>query len=173
MKLLYTVFFIVLGYLLIGNFFKADVHIPDDAIRFRIIASSNDIYDQSIKYKLKKVIDEEFFPIINNVASKDEVKIILEKNMNKLNKIVKETLERENYTKDFKISLGYNYFPDKELFGIRYKEGFYDSLVITLGNGLGENWWCVLFPPLCLIEATESTDVEYKFFVKEILDKYN
>ena len=54
--------------------------------------------------------------------------------------------------------------------GIEYDEGYYESLLITLGEGKGDNWWCVLFPPLCLIEAEESTEVEYKSFIKEIIE---
>ena len=53
-----------------------------------------------------------------------------------------------------------------------YKEGNYESLVVKLGEGKGENFWCVLFPPLCLMEAKESETYEYKLFVKEIFDKY-
>ena len=53
-----------------------------------------------------------------------------------------------------------------------YNEGYYESVVVTLGEGLGDNWWCVLFPPLCMIEAEESTDVEYTTIVKEVIDKY-
>ena len=65
-----------------------------------------------------------------------------------------------------------NYFPSKEYKGVKYEEGYYESLVITLGKGEGDNWWCVLFPPLCLIEGEEDTEVEYKSIVMEILDKY-
>ena len=54
------------------------------------------------------------------------------------------------------------------------EEGYYESLVITLGKGNGENWWCVLFPPLCLMEGEDNNtdEVEYKSFVKEMIDKY-
>ena len=66
-----------------------------------------------------------------------------------------------------------NYFPEKEYKGIVYEEGEYESLVITLGNGLGENFWCVLFPPLCLLDSEEEVeDVEYTSFVKELVEKY-
>ena len=66
-----------------------------------------------------------------------------------------------------------NYFPEKEYKGTIYKEGKYESLVITLGNGQGNNFWCVLFPPLCLLdEEDETTNVEYTSLVKEIIDKY-
>ena len=65
------------------------------------------------------------------------------------------------------------YFPKKEYKGVEYNEGNYESLVITLGEGKGDNWWCVLFPPLCLIDAEEQTsDVEYKFLVKEIIKHF-
>ena len=53
--------------------------------------------------------------------------------------------------------------------------GYYESLVVTLGSGEGKNWWCVLFPPLCFLDAEETRqkeEVEYKFFIKEIIDKY-
>ena len=66
-----------------------------------------------------------------------------------------------------------NYFPEKEYKGVVYEEGEYESLVITLGNGLGENFWCVLFPPLCLLDTEEEPEnVEYTSFVKEVIDKY-
>ena len=70
---------------------------------------------------------------------------------------------------DFNISYGQNYFPSKEYKGMTYKEGNYNSLIIKLGRGEGLNFWCVLFPPLCLIdEDTES----YPSLIKEIINKY-
>ena len=91
-----------------------------------------------------------------------------------LSKIVNDKLKDIGYNKKYTINYGYNYFPKKKYKGITYKEGNYESLVITLGEGAGDNFWCVLFPPLCLIEADETSNdnVEYKFFVKELIDKY-
>ena len=67
-----------------------------------------------------------------------------------------------------------NYFPEKEYKGLTFDEGKYESLVITLGSGVGKNWWCIMFPPLCLLEAKENNlnEVEYKSYVKTMLDKY-
>ena len=65
-----------------------------------------------------------------------------------------------------------NYFPEKEYKGIYYEEGEYESLVITLGNGIGENFWCILFPPLCLVDEEETTDIEYTSIIKELINKY-
>ena len=73
-------------------------------------------------------------------------------------------------TKDYKINYGINYFPKKIYKGVIYPEGEYESLVITLGSGLGDNWWCVLYPPLCLIEDNKITDdVEYRLLVQDVL----
>ena len=67
-----------------------------------------------------------------------------------------------------------NYFPKKEYDGVVYPDGNYESLVITIGDGLGDNWWCVLFPPLCLLDAEDNNtgNIEYKSYVKEVIEKF-
>lgn len=172
MKPLYLVFLIAIGYLFIGNISKEKIVIPEESLRFRIIANSNDSYDQLIKLKLKHAVEEKIISLTSNATNEIEVFNILKDNLENIDSIIKKTFKTENYLKPYKISLGKNYFPSKELSGVKYEEGMYESLVITIGDGLGENWWCVLFPPLCLIEASESTEVEYYFYVKEVLDKY-
>ena len=88
-------------------------------------------------------------------------------------KVVHNTLAEQNMNLEFTIDYGMNYFPEKEYKGIVYEEGEYESLVITLGDGQGENFWCVLFPPLCLLDTNEvPKDIEYTSFVKELIDKY-
>ena len=88
--------------------------------------------------------------------------------------IVEETLEKNKLVKKYDVNYGLNYFPEKEYNGVIYPEGEYESLVVTIGDGLGENFWCVLFPPLCLLEAkeTDTTDIEYTSFIKEVIEKY-
>ena len=83
-------------------------------------------------------------------------------------------LQKIDYKMPYRINFGLNYFPQKKYKGIKYEEGLYESLLITLGEGKGNNWWCVLFPPICLLEAeeTETNEVEYKSFIKEIIEKY-
>ena len=80
------------------------------------------------------------------------------------------TSRKENgYDTDYEVDFGYNLFPEKKYKGVVYKEGYYESVVVTLGKGEGNNWWCVLFPPLCLMETDESNleEIEYKSFIKE------
>lgn len=76
----------------------------------------------------------------------------------------------EEETSNYKINYGMNYFPSKSYRGIVYPSGKYESLVITLGSGFGDNWWCVLYPPLCLIdEDMDTSDVVYRSYIKDIL----
>ena len=142
--------------------------IPKESIRFRIIANSNDLKDQEIKNDIKLSLE----PVIENivdVSNIDESRDVIKSNI----PLIKEKIT--SVTKDYSINYGYNYFPEKTYKDVVYQEGEYESVVITLGNGLGDNWWCVLFPPLCLLEAEEDnlSDVNYSFYIKKIIDTYN
>lgn len=172
MKKLTIILAIIISILVINK--EEKIIIPKDSIRFRVIANSNSEKDQTIKKKivsnLKENISNITFSPKNITSSRENIK----KEIPKFNKIVKETLEEEQESIEYNINYGMNYFPKKEYKGIVYEEGNYESLVITLGNGKGENFWCVLFPPLCLLEGEEENvdEVEYTSFIKEILDEY-
>ena len=140
--------------------------IPDEAIRLRVIANSNSVMDQSIKMEVKEKLEEKIFLLLENIDNVVEANQIIENNLDLFNTEVYQILKDNNYRLDY----GMNFFPEKEYKGITYDEGYYQSLVVTIGEGAGDNWWCVLFPPLCLLEAEESSEVEYKFFVQELID---
>ena len=146
--------------------------IPDEAIRFRVIANSDSEYDQEIKLIVKEKVEKELYKILKNTKGIDNARQIIKENVGIVDSIVNKTLIEENYENSYNINYGMNYFPEKEYKGVKYKEGYYESLVIKLGEGKGKNWWCVLFPPLCLVEAEEANKVEYKFFIKDLIDKY-
>ncbi len=147
---------------------KETVVIPKESIRFRLIANSNSIEDQRFKMKLNSII----LPMIQGIADESntisETRINLKKALPSISKKISE------YTDDFNISLGNNFFPEKVYKNVTYNAGDYESLVITLGEGKGDNWWCVMFPPLCLLEAKESDvdDVTYTTYIKKIINKY-
>ena len=153
---------------------KEIITIPNESIRFRIIASSNNKKDQQIKKELLKELTTSINEIEIVPNNMEETRKIIEENIPKFEAIIEKTLKKNNYSKSYKIEYGDNYFPEKDYKGTIYKEGKYESLVITLGDGLGENFWCVLFPPLCLLETSEEEigEVEYTSFIKEIIEKY-
>ncbi|MBE6152208.1 MAG: stage II sporulation protein R [Firmicutes bacterium] len=167
------ILFLILGlYYIIGLKSESILKIPDNAIRFRVIANSNSDYDKEIKYKVRDDVQKYMSNILQNVDEINMSRDIISQNLDEIEQRISKTLSRESYILPYKVNFGLNYFPTKEYKGITYDAGYYESLVITLGSGEGDNWWCVLFPPLCLLEAEEGTEVEYTSFVKEILDKY-
>ena len=170
-KILFITLFIFI-FLLAGNVGEAKVIIPDEAIRLRVIPHSNSEYDKNIKSKVKTKLQSDVAILLKDTKDISEARDIIENNLLAINNKINEALKEENYNLGYKIDFGYNYFPEKIYKGVTYEAGYYESLVITLGNGQGSNWWCVLFPPLCLMEAEESDDIEYASFVKEIIDKY-
>lgn len=167
-KIIVLLFFItVLISLTSGN--TSGILIPSDAIRFRIIANSNSLEDQTTKINIRKEIEPVFAEILEVSTSKEETKKLINQNIPRFEEII------ESYNVEYSIDYGNNFFPEKEYKGIIYPKGNYESLVITLGSGLGENWWCVLFPPLCLLEASgeESANTNYTFYIKEVLEKFS
>jgi len=146
--------------------------IPDEAIRLRVLANSNSNHDQEVKEKVRNELQNNMYSLLQNTNSIDEAREIIKTNMYSFNTTINSVLEKEEPHIEYAIDFGSHYFPDKVYKGIKYEEGYYESLLVKLGEGKGDNWWCVLFPPLCLLEAEESTDVEYKFFVQELIDKF-
>ena len=173
MKKLIIIVIIVLSIIKLNE--NSDVIIPKEAIRFRVIASSNEEKDQKTKILVRDNIQKHLYEDLITTTSIEEARKKVNNNMSKYKNTVSKSLESINSKENFDINYGNNYFPEKTYKGVTYKEGYYESLVVTLGNGTGDNWWCVLFPPLCLLEAEETEEkeeVEYKFFIQELIDKY-
>ena len=145
-----------------------EIIIPNDAIRFRVIANSNSVEDQEEKTIIKDKIEQEVYALINGADNTSEVRSLIQDNMEEIEAIV------DTYQVPYTISYGNNYFPSKNYKGVMYPEGNYESLVITLGEGAGNNFWCVLFPPLCLLENSKQdvSDVDYQLYVKKLLSGF-
>ncbi len=165
-KIIISLFIVTI--LLLANKNNTKVLIPDNAIRFRIIANSNSIEDQKEKIEIRNELEPIIADILNNSDSKEETKNEIDLNMNEINNVINK------YNSNYDINYGLNYFPEKNYKGVTYKAGNYESLVVTLGDGLGDNWWCVLFPPLCLLEANETDydDITYTSYLQELLNEY-
>ena len=170
-KILIVIAICMIGYVFINE--KEEYYvIPDEAIRFRIVANSNSVYDQYIKNKVKNNLENSFLEDIENFSTIEDARLTINSNISKYNEIVNNIFQEEKYDKSFKINYGMNYFPEKIYKDVKYEEGNYESLLVTIGEGKGNNFWCLLFPPICTLEVEEATDVEYKFFIKEVIDKY-
>lgn len=168
MKKVLLIVGIIIIYIIIGQVTASTNLIPQEAIRIRVIANSNDEKDQELKLEIKKELESYYFDLLKDVKGVDIATLLIE---NSIPEVEKKVTSITGNT-DFTIHYGMNYFPKKEYKGITYDEGYYKSLVVTLGEGIGKNWWCVLFPPLCLLENNTMEEVEYRSLVADIIEKY-
>lgn len=174
MKKILGILCILIIVFLVTNKQKKQVIIPKDSIRFRVIANSNDEKDQLNKKIVVSNLETDVISTLNKSNNLEESRKAIKSNLKEFESNINKTLIRNGIEENFKINYGNNYFPEKNYKGVKYSDGYYESLVVTLGNGQGSNFWCVLFPPLCLIEGeeTNSSEIEYSSFIKEIIDKY-
>lgn len=173
MKTIFIFLVTALVYVFLGNNFNQEIIIPKESIRFRIIADDNTEASEEIKFKIKMLIELELSEILDEKDNFLSSKAKIENSLKRLENKVNSMLKKEKILESVQISYGSHFFPEKFYNGVKYQSGFYESLVVILGNGLGNNWWCVLFPPLCNLENKNYSNEEYKLLVWEIIKKYN
>ena len=170
-KLIFVIITLVVALLVYVNVNAKEIVIPSSSIRFRVIANSHCFKDQKIKMLVKECVDEYLAIKLFGIDDINVARDIVDSEIINIDNKIGQIFRDNNYDKDYKIHYGKNFFPKKIYKGINYESGIYESLVITIGAGEGDNWWCVLFPPLCLLDAKENEidNIEYQFFVKELL----
>lgn len=137
-------------------------------VRIHIRANSNSVDDQSIKLVVRdKVIDFISEKIADCNTSK-EVLSALEDNLRNIEDIADSVLIENGYDYLSSAYIDYEYFPSRDYDGITFPADYYNALILRLGTGTGDNWWCVAYPPLCFVGENSTTDkVEYR---SKILD---
>ena len=170
-QIIFYICIVITAYMVIGG--VSNVIIPDEALRIRVIANSNEEQDQKLKDLVKEELQTELYSLLKKTKGIDNAREKINSNLSFIDSRVNNVLTRENSHLNYKINYGYNFFPAKEVNGVVHKEGYYESLIVTLGSGRGNNWWCVLFPPLCSLEKRENLEkVEYQLFVSRIINKF-
>ncbi len=124
--------------------------LSDNIIRLHIIANSDSSKDQDIKLKIR---DELLRADINITDKQSAVK-----NLRKAEKLASEILLKNGFTYGAKVNFGNFYFPEKSYDGITLPAGYYNGVKVVLGEGKGQNWWCILSPPACLMEGCVKFD---------------
>lgn len=146
--------------------------ISRQCVRIHIRANSSSSEDQAIKLKVRDGITEYLQTRLENCQSKSDALTVLAKEEQNLVNIANNALYLGGFDYKASIVLKNEYFPVKQYDDYTFPEGYYDALIIYLGDGAGENWWCVAFPPLCFVPDTQNGEkITYKSWVKEWLDK--
>ena len=198
--------FILLTFLLILYIFISAVSytnavcsdIQESVFRLHVIANSDSTEDQNLKYIVRDSVIDYINEISKDATSKDEVIAIAEGHLTEIEEIALQTVKDNGCDYPVKVSIGNFAFPSKKYGDITLPPGYYDALKIEIGEAAGQNWWCVMFPPLCFVDVTsgvvpeeskeimkdnltdeeydlisgKSADVEIKFKIVEVLQNF-
>ncbi len=149
--------------------------ISKNVIRLHIIANSDSEADQSIKLIVRDEISKYLAPLLKNSKSISESESIILSNLTKINEMATKVLQKNGVNYVATASLTEKTFPTRSYSNVTLPAGKYKALCINLGSGKGKNWWCVMFPPLCLNSSTLSMPKESENYLKSSLhsDSYN
>ena len=149
---------IIFGIVMFCTYTADDANQHEGIIRLHVIANSNTASDQGIKLKVRDAIIKHM-QSCDDISTRRDMEEYITANTDRLERIAEGVVASEGRDDNVKASLGIRYIPEKTYGGTTFPAGNYEALDIKIGEGKGENWWCVLFPPLCLLdEGTGSTD---------------
>ncbi len=138
-------------------------------LRIHIRANSNDAIDQNVKYQVKNAIVDYLTPIVANSSSKEQAIEKINDNKYELEKVANSMLKNAGFNYQARVAVRNELFPTRVYGDFTLEEGFYDALIVELGEAKGDNWWCVVYPPLCF---TGTENIKYKSKILEIINSY-
>lgn len=155
---------ILLGLCILVNFLAFNKYkeyitiksIADKIIRFHVIANSDSQRDQSLKLKVRDSVLKYMYPKLENAESIEECREILIKEEGAIINLSENIIANYGYNYEVKTELTHEKFPDKTYGNITLPQGQYEAFRIIIGEGSGQNWWCVMFPPLCLVDMAQG-----------------
>ena len=152
--------FIILGLALIAGLFPVhgESEIYDTVVRLHVLANSDSDEDQALKLLVRDEIIGVVSPAVKNVKNQSEAIAAIEGITDEIEAAAREAIEREGYDYSVSVKLGREHYPTKSYESCAFPEGEYVSLQVLIGEGEGQNWWCCLFPPLCLSAATPDDE---------------
>lgn len=137
--------------------------------RLHILGNSNSTEDQQVKLSVRDAVLK-VSKDITKCKNEAEAEEYIKNNLGIILETANETLAKNGFDYTATAEVGNFHFPEKSYENVTYKEGNYEALRIILGEGRGDNWWCVMFPPLCISEITETDDIEYTSLFGELWD---
>ncbi|MBQ3066776.1 MAG: stage II sporulation protein R [Clostridia bacterium] len=145
-----------------------------DFLRIHIRADSNNDVDQAIKFVVRDAIVQYLSPLLVGATTKQKAMEILASQLQNIQHVCDKVLLSNGFAYTSTVSLCAETFPDRSYNGINLPSGVYDALIVNLGSGSGNNWWCVVYPPLCFVggQPNGSNQVQYKSKLWEIVQQW-
>lgn len=176
-KNLLIIFTLFIVYILISIFSYSNAvsnNISNNVFRLHVIANSDSVEDQNLKYDVRDALIAYMNSISANISSKEEAIKLVKENKNEFYKIAKKVIADKGFNYDVNIDVGNFSFPTKTYGDISLPAGFYDALKVEIGEASGQNWWCVMFPSLCFVDVSEGiVPKESKEDLKDNMDTEN
>ena len=141
------------------HFESTEAALASQVIRFHVLANSNTDADQKLKLKVRDRVINEMNNLFDSNGDIALARCTVIENIDKIKAIAKDEILKNGYSYDVKVSLGSSDFPTKNYGEIVLPAGTYEALKIEIGSAEGQNWWCVLFPSLCLSAASEGGSI--------------
>lgn len=145
--------------------------IRDEIIRFHVRANSDSEEDQALKLKVRDKILKETKYLLKESKSIDETRSIMKNNLDNIKYIAQKVLEDEGENYNVNVTFGIERFPTRKYGNLVFPAGEYEALVVDIGEGKGQNWWCVMFPPLCFVDITNGTPAHVEEDLMEVLSE--
>ncbi len=130
--------------------------IADSVFRLHVIANSDSDADQNLKYTVRDKLLEYMDELCSNCSTKEEATSIAQQNIENFKQIALDTIKNEGFDYSVNVRIGNFEFPTKHYGDISLPAGYYDALRVEIGEAKGQNWWCVMFPPLCFTDVTSG-----------------
>lgn len=131
--------------------------IYDNTLRLHVLANSDSTEDQTLKLLVRDALVKETSALAQGCENISEAKKVYTDNLDYLQKVAEDVLRNEGKNDKVTVELSNEYYPERQYGNIRLPSGKYNSLKVNIGESEGQNWWCVLFPPLC-VEAAEAEE---------------
>ena len=149
-----------------------EAEIYDTVLRLHVLANSDSEEDQALKLAVRDAILAEGQGLFDGVKSREEAETILQKELPHMRAIAEKTVAEAGYVYSVDLLLGEEEYPTRTYGSICFPSGQYLSLRVIIGEGEGQNWWCVLYPPLCMSAATAEREEEAFISVGLVGDQY-
>lgn len=147
---------LIYGAFCLGSVVQDRQTLSDDVIRLHIVAASNSEEDQAVKLQIRDAVVEELRSNMEAAASAVDAKAFLLENMEKIESIANTVLEEAGFSDRVRVTLDVEAFETRVYDTFTLPAGVYESLRIVVGEGEGENWWCVVFPRLCMPKTVDD-----------------
>lgn len=139
-------------------------------LRIHIRANSNNAVDQNVKFKIKEEIVKYLTPYIAECNSKEEVIKLLNEKEYEMERLIDLTLINGGYKYKSNVAIRNEKFPTRVYEDLVLNEGYYDAVIVELGEAKGDNWWCVVYPPLCF--TGNECGIKYKSKILQIIENF-